>query len=101
MGFFITMTAIELINKLQLLEPDTKIIIRGYEGGFNNILELKPMNIRENSWREEINDDLTGRYCNETDYYYVKKDLNIFNTNSIIKAVELHGYNYGDQTIDI
>lgn len=40
------MTATELINELQKLSPDTKIVVRGYENGYNDILELKPVRIK-------------------------------------------------------
>ena len=35
------MTAQELIQHLQTLPPDTKIVVRGYEDGYNDILKLK------------------------------------------------------------
>lgn len=40
------MTASELINELQKLSPDTKIVVRGYEDGYNDILQLKPVKIK-------------------------------------------------------
>ncbi len=40
------MTASELIKHLQTLPPDTKIVIRGYEDGYNDILKLKPVKIK-------------------------------------------------------
>ncbi|MBL7111154.1 MAG: hypothetical protein ISS19_04350 [Bacteroidales bacterium] len=39
------MTTKELIKELQQLSPDTRIIIRAYEGGYNDILSLIPMMI--------------------------------------------------------
>ncbi len=42
------MTAKELINQLQQLPPDTKILIRGYEDGYNDIRELKPRRVKPN-----------------------------------------------------
>ncbi|MEI6139295.1 MAG: hypothetical protein WCP85_08520 [Mariniphaga sp.] len=40
------MTAQELITQLQTLPPDTKVVIRGYEDGYNDILRLKKVKIR-------------------------------------------------------
>ena len=40
------MTASELIKQLQTLPPDTKIVISGYEDGYNDILKLKPVRIK-------------------------------------------------------
>ncbi len=34
------MTAAELILKLQEIPPETRIVIRGYEDGYNDILQL-------------------------------------------------------------
>jgi len=39
------MTAQELIQHLQTLPPKTKVVVRGYEGGYNEILQLKPIKI--------------------------------------------------------
>ena len=39
------MTAKELIQKLQKLPPDTRIVIRGYEDGYNDIQRLIPLMI--------------------------------------------------------
>jgi len=41
------MTAQELITQLQTLPPDTKIVVRGYEDGYNDILNLKPIKIKQ------------------------------------------------------
>jgi len=40
------MTAQELIQHLQLLPPNTKIVVRGYEDGYNDILQLKEVKIK-------------------------------------------------------
>ena len=40
------MTAAELILQLQKIKPDTRIVIRGYEDGYNDILLLKPRKIK-------------------------------------------------------
>ncbi len=42
------MTVSELINELQKISPDTRILIRGYEDGYNDILKLIPMKIKLN-----------------------------------------------------
>lgn len=42
------MTAQELINHLQNLPPETKVVIRGYEDGYNDILELRSVKIKPN-----------------------------------------------------
>ena len=42
------MTAKELIQHLQTLPPDIKIVVRGYEDGYNDILKLKPIKIKPN-----------------------------------------------------
>jgi hypothetical protein len=36
----------ELINHLQTLPPETKIVVRGYEDGYNDILQLKKVKIK-------------------------------------------------------
>ena len=41
------MTAIELIKNLQKLPPETRIIVSGYEDGFNDIIELKKVKIKK------------------------------------------------------
>lgn len=40
------MTAQELINHLKTLPPDTKIVVRGYEDGYNDILKLNSVKIK-------------------------------------------------------
>lgn len=42
------MTASELILKLQEIPPETRIVIRGYEDGYNDILQLLPVKIKLN-----------------------------------------------------
>jgi hypothetical protein len=47
------MTASELIKLLQEFPPDTKIVVRGYEDGYNDILKLRQVKIKYNpdaSW---------------------------------------------------
>lgn len=70
------MTASELINELQKLSPDTKIVVRGYEDGYNDILQLKPVKIKrkaDSKWYD-------GEYENSID-----KDA--------INAIDLFGEN--------
>jgi len=71
------MTASELISKLNDLSPDIKIVIRGYENGYNDIISIKTRKIainKESAWWD-------GQYIdsNETD---------------AIPAVELFGENH-------
>lgn len=40
------MTVAELIQQLQTLPPETKVVIRGYEDGYNDILQLKRVKIK-------------------------------------------------------
>jgi hypothetical protein len=40
------MNAKDLILKLQQLDPDTKVVVRGYEDGYNDIFSLKPVKIK-------------------------------------------------------
>ena len=40
------MTAAELIERLKTLPADIKIVIRGYEDGYNDILNLKEVKIK-------------------------------------------------------
>ena len=42
------MTASELIRLLQEFSPDTKIVVRGYEDGYNDILKLRQVKIKYN-----------------------------------------------------
>lgn len=42
------MTVQELIQHLQTLPPNTKVVVRGYESGYNDILQLKQVTIKPN-----------------------------------------------------
>ena len=42
------MNASELIRLLQEFPPDTKIVVRGYEDGYNDILKLRQVKIKFN-----------------------------------------------------
>jgi hypothetical protein len=54
------MTVQELIQQLIALPPDTKLVVRGYEDGYNDILQLKKVSIKQNSnsytWEGEYED---------------------------------------------
>jgi hypothetical protein len=75
------MTAKELIQKLQKLSPDTRIIIRGYEDGYNDIQRLIPLMIIPHPGQK-------------ADYY---GEYTIANTEKektvAIRAIELYGKN--------
>jgi len=45
------MTASELIRKLNDLPPETKIVVRGYENGYNDIIMLRKLTITVNKER--------------------------------------------------
>lgn len=56
------MTAAELIEELKSIQPDMKIVIRGYEDGYNDILELKTVKIKhvtDSHWYDGEYDDST------------------------------------------
>jgi hypothetical protein len=70
------MTIAELIDKLQEFSPDTKIVIRGYEEGYNDILEIISRKI-------ELD---TSSHWYEGSYKESKNSTAIF-------AIELYGDN--------
>jgi hypothetical protein len=75
------MTALELIISLQELPPDTRIIIRGYEDGYNDILRLIPHTIIPHPHQK-------------ADYYGEFTDVPMVNEKVAgIKAIELYGEN--------
>lgn len=39
------MTVLEHIQHFQISSPETKVVVRDYEEGYNDILQLKPMSI--------------------------------------------------------
>jgi len=67
------MTAQELIEKLQTLPPNTKIVVRGYEDGFNDILQLKEVKIKLNpnayTWDGEYEDSTNADAITAIDLY--------------------------------
>jgi len=74
------MTAKELIKLLQQLPPEIKIVVRGYEEGYNDIQQLKPVKLKQ---------DVNAKW-----YYgeYLKDDSELS-----IDAVELYGENMKDE----
>ena len=70
------MTAQELIKQLQTLAPETKIVVRGYEDGYNDILKLRLVKIKLNESKE---------------WYYGEYEDN--SEENSIEAVELFGDN--------
>ncbi len=74
------MTAKELIAALNELPPEIKIVVRGYEDGYNNILELKPVKIKHNANAEWYYGEYTGR-----------------DSPDAIDAFELYGKNTNEQ----
>lgn len=76
------MTAKELINLLQEQPPEIKVVVRGYEDGYNDIQQLKPMKLRR-----EINTKwYYGEYFNE-------------DSENSIDAIELYGENKNQEEI--
>jgi hypothetical protein len=74
------MTAEELISELQQLPPDIRIIIRGYEDGYNDILRLIPR--------------LIVPHPEQKAYYYGEyTDAGKNKEAGAIRAVELYGEN--------
>ena len=74
------MTVKELINELQMLPPDTKIVVRGYEDGYNDILKLITVRIKqlpESKW-------YVGEYDESTDKDAVNA-INLFGENTNAK----------------
>ncbi len=70
------MTAKELINLLQEQPPEIKVVVRGYEDGYNDIQQLKTLKLRK---------DINAKW-----YYgeYFQDD-----SEHSIDAIELYGEN--------
>lgn len=75
------MTALELIRQLQALPADTKIVVRGYEDGYNDILKLDPVKIKRN----EKADWYLGEYEESTDADAIAA-IDLFGENKNAKA---------------
>lgn len=67
------MTAQQLIHHQQTLPPNTKIVVRGYEDGYNDILQLKEVNIKLNpnayTWEGEYEDSTATDAITAIDLY--------------------------------
>ena len=69
------MTVKELIEALKKMPEDTRVVISGYEGGYNDVSELNEI---------RINPDVN------TAWYYGKHEVDIFNEGvNCIDAVEI------------
>lgn len=75
------MTVEELIIKLQHLSPDTRVVIRGYEDGYNDILKIKPLIIVPHPHQDAY-------YYGEYTHARTEEER-----ASGVKAVELYGDN--------
>ncbi|MDD4143913.1 MAG: hypothetical protein PHN68_04695 [Prolixibacteraceae bacterium] len=74
------MTAAVLIKYLQQIHPDTKIVVRGYEDGYNDNLKLRKVRIK---------------YYPDAEWYYgVYSDSK--DTDSM-DAVDLYGENVNEK----
>jgi len=70
------MTAQELIIHLKTLPPDTKVVVRGYEDGYNDILKVRTVKIKPN----ENSNWYDGEYIDNVDF-------------DAIEAIDLFGEN--------
>ena len=70
------MTAQELINHLQTLPPETKVVIRGYEDGYNDILQLKKVKIKS-----------------KVDAHWYDGEFEDSNDADVIDAINIYGEN--------
>jgi hypothetical protein len=71
----------ELIEKLQQFPPEKRVVVAGYEGGFNDIAWVDGLDIALNVHTE----DYYGAHENPE---YVKGE------SDIVPAVALRGYNH-------
>ena len=75
------MTAGELMKLLGTLPPDMKVVVRGYEDGYNDIMQLKAVKIKP--------DENAAWYMGE----YKDSEEATLTTEGGIDAVELNGTN--------
>ena len=70
------MTTLQLIQLLQSFPPSTKVVVRGYENGYNDILKLIEIKIKPNAESAWYN----GEYeeSKEADAIYA---INLFGEN--------------------
>ncbi|MDP2337643.1 MAG: hypothetical protein Q8N05_14605 [Bacteroidota bacterium] len=76
------MTAKELIQELQKLSPDTIVVVRGYEDGYNEISNIRQVKIKHDPNAEWF----YGEYAD-------------CNSGDAINAVELFGENRNNDVI--
>ncbi|MCE2769219.1 MAG: hypothetical protein LW711_04445 [Saprospiraceae bacterium] len=74
------MTAQELIQLLQALPPHTKIVVRGYEDGYNDILRLNEVNIKPKADAEWYD----GEYIDTNDAEAILA-IDLFGVNQLAK----------------
>ena len=77
------MTAKQLIALLQQLPPDTQMVVRGYEDGQNDILQLK---YRKAQPHEGIVDDWNGSYQDATSTESATIAAQLFGENTEAKS---------------
>ncbi len=70
------MTAKELTLLLQTLPPEMKVVVRGYEDGYNDIKQLKPVKLKKEP---------------NTQWYYGEYFAN--DSEPAVAAVEVFGEN--------
>jgi hypothetical protein len=75
------MTAQQLIQLLQNLPPTTKIVVRGYEDGYNDILKLIEVKIKNNIESDWYN----GEYEESRDADAINA-INLFGENQNAKS---------------
>ena len=71
----------ELIQLLQNHDPDKKVLVRGYEGGYNEVTEIIPMDIFPHPQQKA---SYNGEYENT---HYDKPP------GAVTLAIELRGWN--------
>ena len=74
------MTAQELIQLLQALPPHTKIVVRGYEDGYNDILRLNEVKIKPKADEEWYD----GEYIDTNDAEATLA-IDLFGVNQLAK----------------
>ena len=74
------MTAQELIQLLQALPPHTKIVVRGYEDGYNDILRLNEVKIKPKADAEGYD----GEYIDTNDAEATLA-IDLFGVNQLAK----------------
>jgi len=70
------MTVAELIVRLNQAPPDSKVVVRGYENGYNDVVELRSLSVRQNP---------------EANWYDGEYELS--KSTDGIEAIEIYGEN--------